>query len=101
MHDYWNVWASPAFDIMMAKRDGEFDKLRKNPLTTFQEYVPDKEYYGQKCDLKIIPEQFIHQTNRLVRIYNNLIAQNEIDLSKLERIVNLAQKAIYKGKGSE
>lgn len=96
IEDYCNAWASPLLNIFMARRDGNLRELRENSLDTFKEYVAKKTYYGQRCDLTTIPERFIYQTNKLVGIYNDLIAQEKLDLDKLERVANLAKKVIYR-----
>ena len=33
----------------------------------------------------------------LVRIYNRLLQEGEIDISKLKRVIEIARKVIYKG----
>jgi len=96
IEDYWNEWASRAGYICFAQEGDGIEELKATPVKTFPEYVVEKEYYMQKCDLAIIPGSFIHQSNRLVRLYNALIAQEEIDLNKLERVTLLANKLIYK-----
>jgi hypothetical protein len=98
INDYWTVWTSPAIEIAIAKGDNKTDLPIKDPLKTFKEYIAGKEYYGQKCDLGIIPQQFIHRTDRLVKMYNHLITQEKIDLNKLEKVVDLARKVIYRYK---
>ena len=94
--DYGNVWNSSALQVLLAKRDRTLADLNRNPLQTFGEYSAKTSYYGQRCDLRIIPKRFIQRNDRLVRIYNNLIARAEIDLERLERAVNLGRKNVYR-----
>jgi len=90
--DYWNAWQPQHFRVFF--RD-ELPDNKLEPVRTFQKYVEDQgDNYGKRCDLAIIPKLFIHQNDRLVRIYNNLISQEEIDLGRVEKVIKLAQKVI-------
>ena len=86
-------------DIYLAEQTG--DEIDRDPALTFQEYVQDKVYLGQKCDLGIIPRQFIHQSNRLVRIYNHLISQEEVDTDKVKRLVDMVLSVTHPKETSE
>ncbi|MFH1592013.1 MAG: hypothetical protein ABIB47_01465 [Candidatus Woesearchaeota archaeon] len=80
---------------------GNLDELRTEPVEAFQEYVSDRIYHNRKCDITKMPQRLIRQLDRLVKIYNSLIAQEEIDIDKLSRVVNLASKTIYGFKEEE
>jgi len=92
MNAYWNEWLPRARRICRDHRDGDTEWLREHPVVTFSEYVS-----GDECDFDIIPNSFISQTDRLASIYNNLISREELDLDKMDRVVNLAQRIIYRG----
>jgi hypothetical protein len=73
-------------------------ELKSARVLTFGDYVsrPEREYYGVGCDTSIIPKRFLHQCNRLVKIYNSLLDEENINLEKLERVISIAQRVVYK-----
>lgn len=96
MHAYWDVWHCPSVKISHCLRGKKgVDILDRTPLITFPEYISDKDYCGHECNFDIIPNRFIHQTNRLVVAYNNLILWDDIHVQKTAKVVNLAHRAIY------
>ena len=95
MSDYFNAWASAGLDIEDVKCGAmDASTLWHNPIQIFEEYIADRVYYGKKCPLSKIPKKFIVQTNRLAKLYNSLIDQNEVSISKLERVLFLVNRII-------
>jgi len=102
IQDYWNAWLGPSLALMFVEReksDENIRKLRDGKIPTFGEFVsaPKREYDGGRCDLTIIPERFIHQIDRLVRIYNSFLAEENNAFVKLRRTIDLAYKVVHKG----
>lgn len=96
IQDYWNAWFVPFFGLYVDKKRGELKKNSEYKVKTFEEYVSEKVYYGQRCDMDIIPELFIKQNDRLVSIYNTVLKEEPLDFDKLERVTNLAHKVVYR-----
>jgi hypothetical protein len=90
--DYGNEWEAVDLQINILS-EGYSDR---KPIKTFREYVLGRVYSGQECNLESIPQGFIHQSDRLVRIYNNFISRDELDIERMKRVIGLAKKVIYK-----
>jgi len=104
IQDYWNAWIGPRMLISSIERrqgnlEDNIQKLRSARIPTFEEYVsiPERTYDGQRCDLSTVPQRFIDQNDRLVRIYNKLLQEEEIDIRKLKRVIKIS--GILNGKG--
>ena len=101
--DYWNAWQPSESKITFRNELGEKTK-KLEPIRTFLEYYQDiqKQYsengIDYRYDISMILPRFIHQSNRLVKIYNSLISQKEVDLEKTMRVINLEQKIIFQYK---
>ena len=96
IQDYWNSWLNLGMEIYLAKNNGK-DLPKDHKVETFAERFSKEKhfYYGQKLDISTIPKRFLHQNDRLVRVYNDLCSQASPDLDKLERVVEMARVLIY------
>ena len=75
--------------------------LRKSPVKTFEERKAENPFVRENCDISSLPQRFIHQTNRLARIYNEIVFSESPDFDKLERVIDLARETCYKDYGCE
>jgi len=97
IQDHWTTWLNAADDIYNAQH-GEPSELKSYRPEDFKKSVSEKSY-GARLDE--VPEIFIHQLDRLRRIYDELASQKKPDLDKLERTVDLARVICYKDWGAE
>jgi len=97
IQDYANAWLGPSHALHWLERnEGDTEEnireVRAGVVPTFEEFVsmPERVYSGVRCDRSIIPKRFTHQNDRLVRMYNQLLEEDEINVPKLRRIIDLA-----------
>ena len=102
IQDYGNAWLGPSLALKFVEDDASEEnikELRVGNVDSFEEFVsaPKREYDGQRCDIDLIPQNFIDINDTLVRMYNKLLEKSEVDFVRLRRIVDLAHKVVYRG----
>lgn len=92
MMEFKNNWIRPHVAV-----DRDPSKLRR--VETFFDYFTKRDYYkrfdiDESLTKKVVPNLFVHQADRLVNSYNEMIAEEDVDLGKVRRIVDIAYSHI-------